>query len=78
MAGRITGEVLDQVLKAVPDELLLDPLIAGEFASAEQARLRYREYLTERLSQPRLFLAAAVEARDQRLREPVFHRTARR
>jgi hypothetical protein len=78
LAGRITPGMLDEVLGAVPDALLLDPLIAGEFAGAEQARLRYREYLTERLAEPRLFLAEAVEARDQRLHEPVFRRTARR
>src|SRR5918997_3988687 len=38
LAGGITGAVLDQVLAAVPDALLLDPLIAGEFAGADQAR----------------------------------------
>src|SRR5918993_4495269 len=71
LAGRITGAVLDEVLAAVPDALLLDPLIADEFAGADQARARYREYLTERLRGPRLFVAEALEAREQRLSEPV-------
>jgi hypothetical protein len=78
LAGRITGGLLDEVLAAVPDALLLDPLIAEEFASADQARGRYREYLTERLKEPRLFLEEAVEARQRRLSEPVIRRHARR
>ena len=78
LAGRITGAVLNEVLAAVPDALLLDPLIADEFAGADQARARYREYLTERLRGPRLFVAEALEAREQRLSEPVIRRHARR
>jgi hypothetical protein len=78
LTGRITGAVLDQVLGAVPDALLLDPLIAGEFAGADQARARYREYLTDRLAEPRLFVAEAIEARERRLSEPALRRTARR
>jgi hypothetical protein len=78
LAGRTTPYVLDQVLASVPDALLLDPLIAGEFGGADQARARYREYLTDRLTEPRLFVSEAIEAREQRLSEPALRRTARR
>ncbi len=78
LAGRVTEAVLDEVLAAVPDGLLLDPLIAGEFAGAGQARARYREYLIDRLEEPRSFVAEAIEGREQRLSEPALRRTARR
>jgi hypothetical protein len=78
LAGRLTAAVLDEVLAAVPDALLLDPLIANEFAGADQARARYREYLTDRLADPRLFVPEAIEAREIRLGEPILRRQARR
>jgi hypothetical protein len=78
MGSQVSLPVLDEILAAVPETLLLDPLIAGEFASAEQARARYSEYLIERLAEPRLFVAQAIEARERRLREPILRRHARR
>lgn len=74
----ISPEGLDDVLTSVPDALLLDPLIVGEFATADAARARYREYLTDRLREPRLFVSEAVEARVRRLGEPALPRKARR
>jgi len=78
LSQRISGAMLDEILAAVPDDLLRDPLIAADFPSAEAARSRYREYLTTRLAEPRLFVGEATEARLQRLREPAVPRTARR
>ena len=78
LAGRLSVSIVDEILAAVPDALLLDPLIAGEFAGADEVRARYREYLMERLTEPRRFVAEAVEAREQRLSEPALRRTARR
>jgi hypothetical protein len=78
LAGRLSSRVFDDVLAAVPDALLLDPLIAGEFSSADATRTRYREYLSVRLAEPRLFVSEAVEARERRLGEPILRRQARR
>ena len=78
LMAQLSVSVVDEILAAVPDGLLLDPLIAGEFAAADQARARYREYLLERLREPRLFVAEAIEAREQRLSQPALRRTARR
>jgi hypothetical protein len=78
LAARLTPQLIDQVLSAVPEALLRDPLIAEEFPDANAARTRYREYLSERLAAPRLFVSEAVEARDRRLAQPLLRRTARR
>jgi hypothetical protein len=74
----ITPQFLDDVLASVPDALLLDPVIAGEFADAHSARARYRNYLLERVNGPREFVNEAVRARETRLHEPVQRRKARR
>ena len=49
-----------------------------EFSSAEAARARYRAYLTTRLRAPRDFVAEAIRARDELLREPARRLSARR
>jgi len=74
----LTADAIDRVLAAVPDALLTDPVIAGEFDSAEAARARYRAYLNGRMRAPRDFVQEAVAAREMRLREPVQRRQARR
>jgi hypothetical protein len=78
LAESITPALLDSILGAVPDVLLLDPVTAGEFASAAAARARYQAYLTERLAAPREFVDEAVRAREARLHEPLQRRHARR
>jgi hypothetical protein len=78
LAGRIDANMLADVLSAVPAELLLDRIIAGEFADAAAARERYRAYLTKRLTEPRGYVTEAVSARHIRLHEPLQRRHARR
>ena len=78
LAPRITPELLRAVTDAVPDALLLDPLIASGFPDAEAARERYREYLRVRITEPRAFVQTAVDARASRMSEPVQRRQARR
>ncbi|HEV2131247.1 MAG TPA: HipA family kinase [Longimicrobiaceae bacterium] len=78
MTDRLTNEVITSVLDQVPDVLLTDAVGGAEFASADEARDRYRSYLRERLRPPRPFAAEAVRAREQLLREPPRPRTARR
>ena len=78
LAARLSPQLVDAVLAAVPDGLLRDPLIADEFPNAEAARGRYREFLLQRLGEPREFVAEAIEARQRRLSAPVLRRQARR
>jgi hypothetical protein len=74
----LDGATLDAVLAAVPDDLLLASPGGAEFATADAARSRYREYLDARLRTPRLFVSEAIEARELRRREPPIPRSARR
>jgi hypothetical protein len=74
----VDGGAIDRVLAAVPEQLLVDPLIADEFAGPDTARTRYREYLTRRLEPPHDFVDEALRARAARLQEPPQRRHARR
>lgn len=78
MAPRLGAEVVEQVLAALPVDLLLDPLVRNEFETADAHRDRYRTYLLERLREPRPFLAAAVEAKERVSREPRTRLESRR
>jgi hypothetical protein len=63
IAARLLGGGLARAIDRIPSELLLDPLLEGEFASEAAHRDRYRSYLEARLEAPRAFAAAAEEAR---------------
>jgi hypothetical protein len=78
MRERLSRDVIEGVLARVPDALLADPVIAGEFTSAAAARSRYSEYLLARLAASRAFVDAAVEARLQVRVEPKRRVRARR
>jgi hypothetical protein len=78
MAQRISEETVAKVLDQVPDSLLMDPLVRGEFATAEAARERYARYLRERLRPPRAFVAEAEAARKKLVHEPARPLSARR
>ena len=79
-AARLSGDAIASVVNAVPDELLLDraPGERQEFATAAEARERYRRYLERRLEGPRPFAAEAIAAQDQVRHEPPRHLSARR
>jgi len=86
-AALLSEELIAAILDEVPDDLLVgnaDDRIAGtaaqrpEFASAADARDRYRGYLTRRLQAPRAFAAEAIAAQGQVRREPPQHLKARR
>jgi len=64
MAARLAPEVLAGIVELVPDLWL-----AGEspFASPEEHRRAYLEYLTRRLAPPRAFMEEAVRARSRHL-----------
>lgn len=70
LAPRLTPGRLAEVLDAVPDSLLLDPLARGGFADGAAARGRYVRYLSERLEGPRAFVAEAERARAERRAAP--------
>jgi hypothetical protein len=78
LSTQLSSGLIDDILAAVPDSLLRDPLIASEFPTAEAARVRYGEYLLGRLADPRAFVTEASEARERRLQQPLLRRTARR
>jgi hypothetical protein len=78
LASALTEAVIADVVERVPDSLLTDPVSGGEFASAGEARDRYRGYLTTRLGPPRAFLAEAADARERLRREPPRALSARR
>ncbi|CAN5703988.1 hypothetical protein BH23GEM11_BH23GEM11_17060 [soil metagenome] len=67
LAERLIGGGVESALARVPEELLEDPLLAGEFASVEEHREAYRTYLKKRLSAGpggrRPFAVAAEEVR---------------
>ena len=78
LAAALGPDVIEHVLAQVPDALLTDPVSCREFSSAAAARARYRAYLTTRLRAPRDFVAEAIRARDELLREPARRLSARR
>jgi hypothetical protein len=78
LAARLSGEVLAAIVRQLPESLLLDEVGGAEFATADEARERYRRYLATRLEAPRPFAAEAVRQREALLREPARALSARR
>ena len=78
LSKALTPEMVAEAVAKVPDALLLDPVIAGEFSSPDAARVRYQDYLLQRAHAPHAFVAEAARARDMRLHEPIQRRKARR
>jgi hypothetical protein len=78
MSKQLSSAVIDDVLAAVPDALLLAPPLEADALSPDATRERYRSYLLTRLEAPRDFVAAATSAREQLLREPRRPLSARR
>lgn len=78
LAPRVTGALLDDVLGAVPDELLLDTAGRDGFSDAGEARARYARYLLLRLRAPRRWVEEAVTARARLLAQPRTRLEARR
>ena len=77
-AAILTADRLTEILNAVPEELLMDPLARGVAASVDQARERYVRYLTDRLRPPRSFAGEIERARIARQAEPMRRLEARR
>jgi len=76
---RLTDDAIRDVVSVVPDSLFADARgPGGDFASANEARERYVQYLTTRLREPRAFVQEAVKAQEQLRLEPPIHLKARR
>ena len=78
MREALAPGVIADVLALVPDELLAGPCAASDFASAAEARERYRWYLTTRLAAAGEWVGEADAARETVLREPPKRVHARR
>jgi hypothetical protein len=60
MAGRVTPDIIDSVVKLIPDAWLIGD---AAFDGSPQQRDAYLEYLLSRLEPPHAFLEEAVRAR---------------
>jgi hypothetical protein len=61
ISGRLTPEVIDGVIKMIPDAWLAGDAPGG----TAQRRGDYRNYLLARLMPPRAFLEEAIDARSR-------------
>ena len=59
LSGRITSDVIDSIVRFIPDAWLVGDSLPG---GTSQQRDAYREYLVNRLKPPRLFLEEAIRA----------------
>jgi len=60
MAGRVTPDLIDSIVKLIPDSWLVGD---SPFSDSNQHRDAYRAYLLSRLELPRVFLEEAIRAR---------------
>lgn len=60
LAARLTPEAIERVIALIPESWLGDE---PRFASVEEHRAAYREYLMRRLASPRTWMEEAVRAR---------------
>lgn len=77
-ASRLKPGVLEDILSAIPEDLLLAAPGQAEFESADAARARYVAYLATRLGEPRAFVQEASNARQRAEAEPPRRLKARR
>ena len=60
MTGRVTPDIIDSVVKLIPDAWLVGD---SPFSGSNQHRDAYMEYLLSRLEPPHVFLEEAIRAR---------------
>jgi hypothetical protein len=78
MRARLTDEVIAGTVAAIPDALFEDESLRSDFAAPDEARERYRWYLTQRREASPLFVAEADAAQVQVRASVPQRRTARR
>jgi hypothetical protein len=62
IAGRLTQDVINSIVKLIPDAWLVGD---SQFNDSNQHRDAYSEYLMSRLEPPRVFLEEAIRARSR-------------
>ena len=60
MTGRVTPDIIDSIVKLIPDAWLVGD---SPFGGSTQHRDAYLEYLLSRLEPPHAFLEEAIRAR---------------
>jgi hypothetical protein len=60
MTGRVTPDIIDSIVKLIPEIWLVGD---APFGGSNQHRDAYLEYLLSRLELPRVFLEEAIRAR---------------
>ena len=78
MRAFLSDDVIAHTVAQIPDALLDDDAFRADFATADDARERYRWYLTMRRNASRAIVAEAVAAKEQALHSVPLRRTARR
>jgi len=76
--GKLSDDVIERVVAAVPDAMLTDAAVVADFTSVSSARERYVSYLTARLQSPRSFVEESIAARDRASRSAPIRLAARR
>ena len=77
-APQVVRDRVEDVLLAVPDALLLDPISKPELATADALRKRYVDYLLTRMAEPRAFVAEAERTQHEASVQPAGRKSARR
>jgi hypothetical protein len=80
LSQRLNDDLLRHIIEAIPDELLMDAPSGTRpsFASAEENREAYYNYLHRRLRGPRSFVEEAIRARQMRRSEKARPQSYRR
>ena len=78
LSARLTKDVVGDVLRAVPDDLLKAEAIKADFRTPDAARARYAEYLSVRARAPRAFVDEIITARARADRTPARRVHSRR
>src|SRR5688572_8094855 len=76
--GKLSDDVIERVVAAVPDAMLTDASVVADFTSVSSARERYVSYLSNRLRSPRSFVEESIAARDRATRSAPIRLAARR
>jgi hypothetical protein len=78
LASRMSNDVIEKVMNAVPDDLLTTEALRADFKTSLQARQRYGEYLATRVRTPRAFVDEIIAAREIADRTPARRVHSRR
>jgi hypothetical protein len=78
LASRMSNEVIENAMNAVPDDLLTTEALRADFRTSQQARERYGEYLATRMRTPRAFVDEIIAAREIADRTPLLRVHSRR